>query len=190
MKVIEKIESVLIIVLMLAIGLICMNYAGKKSDYERQIRDLEVQLAQSEQKADTFIIRDSIPVFKERVVEVDRTDYTKILADKELIKDLKLKVKEIEAENRILLSTRDTVVLEPTFGDSILTYSDHWNRFSYELNSRVLDWEVRDSLVTYVSTQYRHHFLWWRWGKNGYEVTHVNFNPKSKIVYSKYIKIK
>lgn len=190
MKLIEDIEKIVIIVLLLAIAVICWHYKASQHDYQRQIRDLEVQLAQSEQKCDTFIIRDSIPVYQERVVEVDKTDYKKILADKELIKDLKLKVKEIEAENRTLLATRDTVVLKPEFSDSILTYRDHWNRFSFELNSRVLDWEVRDSLVTYVSAEYRHHFLWWRWGLKGYQVTNVNFNPKSRIEYNKYIKIK
>jgi len=161
----------------------------ERRGYERQIRELEVRLAQSEEKVDTFFIRDSIPVTQIKVVEVDRTDYKQQLADKQLIKDLGLKVSELESENRTLLSTRDTVVLSPK-NDSILTYSDKWNFFSYDVNSRVLDWEVRDSLLTFVSVDYRHRFLWWKWGRKGYKVTHVNFNPKSRIEYEKYISIK
>jgi hypothetical protein len=122
-------------------------------------------------------------------VEVDRTDYKKLLADKQLIKDLGLKVSELESENRTLLSTRDTVVLNPV-NDSILAYSDKWFSFSYDLDSRVLDWEVRDSLTTYVSQEYRHRFLWWKWGRKGYRVTIVNHNPRSRIEYSKFIRIK
>ena len=163
--------------------------AREKRAYEKQIRELEVRLATADEKADTFFIHDSIPVYQTKIVEVDKTDYKKLLADKQLIKDLGLKVSELESENRTLLSTRDTVVLKP-INDSILTYSDRWNSFSYETKTRVLDWEVRDSLTTYVSQEYRHRFLWWKWGRKGYNVTIVNHNPKSRIEYSKFIKIK
>lgn len=163
--------------------------AKEKRGYERQIEELQLRLAQSVEKIDTFIIRDTIHVAQTKIVEVDKTDYKKLLADKELIKDLGLKVSELEAENRTLLSTRDTVILNP-INDSILTYSDRWNSFSYAINTRVLDWEVRDSLTTFVSQEYRHHFLWWKWGRKGYKVTIVNHNPRSRIEYSKYIKIK
>ena len=163
--------------------------SSDRRKYERQIRELEVRLAKSEEKVDTFVIRDTIHVAQTKVVEVDRTDYKKQLADRQLIKDLGLKVSELESENRTLLSTRDTVVLNPV-NDSILAYSDKWFSFSYDLDSRVLDWEVRDSLTTYVSQEYRHRFLWWKWGRKGYRVTIVNHNPRSRIEYSKFIRIK
>ena len=190
MKLLENIEKLIIIALLICVVVVAAYYRIQTDKYEKEINGLNVRLAQAEEKADTFFIHDSIPVIQQKIVEVDKTDYKKLLADKELINDLKLKVKEIEAENRFLMSTRDTVVLKPSYNDSILTYSDHWNRFSFELKSRVLDWEVRDSLVTFVSAEYKHHFLWWRWGLKGYKVTNVNFNPKSRIEYNKYIKIK
>lgn len=184
-----KIEYILMGLVAVCVALISLRSFVNEARLRREIRDLEVRLAQSVEKVDTFIIRDSIPVTRIKVVEVDKTDYKAQLADKKLIKDLELRIKEVESENRTLLSTRDTVVLNP-LNDSVLTYSDKWNSFSYELKSRVLDWEVRDSLVTFVSSEYRHHFLWWRWGKRGYNVSIVNFNPKSRILYEKYIKIK
>lgn len=189
MKLLEKIETFVIIALVTGVVATGVHFRGIIRDYERQISDLSVRLAEASEKVDTFLIHDSIPVAQIKVVEVDRTDYKTQLADKKLIKDLELRVKEVESENRTLLSTRDTVVLNP-LNDSILTYSDRWNSFSYELNTRVLDWEVRDSLVTFVSSEYRHHFLWWRWGRKGYKVSIVNFNPKSRIIYDKFIKIK
>lgn len=185
----KYIDYLLIGFLIVSCVIIAGNAARREAQLRKEIRNLEVRLAQADEKVDTFFIRDSIPVTQIKVVEVDRTDYKKVLADKELIKSLNLRIKEVEAENRSLLSTRDTVILNQT-NDSLLTYSDRWNRFSYDTNSRVLDWEVRDSLVTYVTAEYKHHFLWWRWGRKGYKVTHVNFNPKSRIVYDKYIKIK
>ena len=190
MKLLENIEKIVIVSLILGIVGMAGYFRYHIEDYEREINILNMRLALAIEHPDTFFIHDSIPVIQQKVVEVDKTDYKKALADKQLIKDLNLKVKEIEAENRLLLSTRDTVVLKPALDDSTFTYSDHWNRFSFELKSRVLDWEVRDSLVTFVSAEYKHHFLWWRWGLKGYQVTHVNFNPKSRIEYNKYIKIK
>jgi len=185
----KRIETLFcVVVLAITIGMV-IAFQSEKRALKKQIAELEVRLAKSTEKVDTFVIRDSIPVAVTHVVEVDRTDYKQILADKELIRDLRLRIKEIESENQTLLSTRDTVILNP-LNDSILTYSDKWNRFSFELKSRVLDWEVRDSLTTLVSSEYRHHFLWWRWGKKGYQVTIVNHNPRSRIEYNKYIKVK
>lgn len=155
----------------------------------KELRDVSVRLAEAEERVDTFIIRDSIPVVETRVVEVDRTDYKKLLADERLIKDLKLRVRDLESENRTLLSTRDTVVLT-TVDDSVYSYRDQWCRFSYVHATGVLDWEVRDSLCTYVSAEYRHRFLWWKWGRKGYKVSIVNFNPRSRIEYEKYIRLR
>lgn len=186
----KKFDFALVILGLVLIGGLIFFHHNEKKALENKIDILNLRLATAIEHPDTFIIRDSIPVTQVKVVEVDKTDYKKQLADKELIKELGLRVKEVEAENRFLMSTRDTVVLKPEFGDSTLTYRDKWNSFSFELGTRVLNWEVRDSLVTYVSSEYKHHFLWWRWGLKGYKVTNVNFNPKSRIEYNKYIKIK
>lgn len=154
-----------------------------------QVRDLQLQLAESEQKADTFYIRDSVFVWKERIVEVDRTDYKKHLADRELIKELQLKVDQLESESRTALVTRDTVMLEP-LNDSTFIYSDKWMYFLYRLNTGVLDCEVRDSLSTFVAREYKHKFLWFRWGTKGYNVYIVSHNPHTKVEYSKYLRVK
>jgi len=178
--------------LLLVLGVVCCmvwTVRSERRNYERQIRELQVRLAQSEEKVDTFYIHDSIPVTRIQVVEVDRTDYKKLLADKDLIKELGLKVSQLESENRTLLATRDTVVLEPE-NDSVMTYRDKWVSFRYLMCERVLDYSVRDSLSAYVSMEYKHRFLWWRWGTKGYNVSVVSHNPKCKVEYSKYIKLK
>jgi preprotein translocase subunit YajC len=168
-----------------------MMYAYNRDQkrYEKEIRELSVRLAQAEEHPDTFYIHDSIPVYRDKVVEVDKTDYKKLLADKELIKELGLKVSQLESENRTLLNTRDTVVLEPE-SDSVLSYRDKWVTFKYLMDERVLGYSVRDSLSAYVSREYKHKFLWWRWGTKGYNVSIVSHNPKCKVEYNKYIIIK
>lgn len=183
----------IVLVVCFCLGLLCSEYRAN-SLLKSQVKDLQVQLAESQQKADTFYIRDSIPVWKERIVEVDRTDYKKLLADKELIKALKLKVSQIEAENRLLMGTRDTVYLvadstaKPS--STVLRYSDKWADFAYYEEKKRLEYFVRDSLTTFISREYKHRFLWWKWGTKGYNVHHVNHNPRSKIYYNKYIRVK
>ena len=69
-------------------------------------------------------------------------------------------------------------------------YKDNWVLFKYLVNERVLDYAVRDSLSTYVAREFKHRFLWWRWGTKGYSVFIVSHNPKTRVEYSKFIKIK
>ena len=184
------------------LGLLCSEYRAN-SLLKSEVKDLRVQLAESRQRADTFYIRDSIPVYKERIVEVDRTDYKKLLADRELIKQLELRVAQVEAENRLLMGTRDTVVLvevstgKPSSADGggeqeggVLRYHDQWADFAYYEEKRKLEYEVRDSLTTFIAREYKHRFLWLRWGTKGYSVYHVNHNPRSRIYYNKHIRVK
>lgn len=157
--------------------------------YKKQIRELELRLAEADERVDTFTVRDTLRVAQTRVVEVDKTDYKKQLADKALIKELGLRISELESENRTLLSTRDTVTLVQ-LNDSVYHYEDKWSYFSFSNITGILDWEVRDSLTTLVTTDYKHHFLWWRWGKRGYKVTIISWNPRCTIEYEKYLRLK
>lgn len=188
---VNKANIIVGLVVMLVIFCMMWYFHGVISDYKRQVRDLSVRLAQADERVDTFFIRDSIPVTRVEVVEVDRTDYKEKLADKQLIKDLKLRVSELESVSEQVVSVRDTTYLSGNVdSDSILSYSDKWSTFVFHRTRGILDWEVRDSLSTYVSTEYRHHFLWWRWGRKGYQVAIVNHNPRARVKYEKYIKIK
>ena len=78
---------------------------------KQQVRDLQVELAHSLVPLQVDTIRDSIPVVTQRLVEVDRTDYKKQVADAQLIKDLKLKVAQIESENAMLREIADSLPL-------------------------------------------------------------------------------
>lgn len=180
---------VVLIVLLFLCGFLCWDNMESRL-LRSQLKDLQVQLAESRQQADTFYIRDSVPVWKERIVEVDRTDYKKLLADKELINELQLKVSQIEAENRLLMGTRDTVYLSGEPKDTVLRYSDRWADFAYYEEQKMLEYSVRDSLTTFIAREYKHRFLWWKWGTKGYNVYHVNYNPHSRIYYNKYIRVK
>ena len=168
-------------------------FASKENRALRaQVKDLSVQLAHANIEMIPDTIRDSIPVITQLVVEVDKTDYKKQIADRELISDLKLKVSQIESENTMLRETLGKVQLQLEKKDSLelFTYHDKWADFEVDLQTKQLEYAVRDSLVTFVTIVYKHKFLWWRWGKKGCEVKIVNFNPRSEVLYNKSIMIK
>lgn len=172
-------------------GFLCCDNRENHSLRDK-VRELELLLATGANKVDTFYVHDSIPVWKERVIEVERSDYKELLADRELIKELKLRIAQVEAENRLLLSNRDTVYLHEELSDSVqvLRYRDSWVDFSYFERDKKLEYSVRDSLTTIVSREYKHHFLWWRWGTKGYNVYIMSHNPHAKVEYNQYIKVK
>ena len=178
-----------IVLAMLAIVFCIWRAENKSAELERENRSLKVELAHATIPIQKTFIRDSIPVVMTKVITVDRTDYKKQLADKQLIKDLQIRISELEAENRQLLETSSQVTLQPTEGDSIHEYHDKWADFRYQVPTHQLDYAVRDSIVSFITRIPKHRFLWWRWGTKGYEVRHVNFNPNAKVNYNSFIKL-
>ena len=51
-----------------------------------------------------------------------------------------------------------------------------------QLKDSTFYYNIRDSLSTAVYREYRHHFLWWKWGTRGYRLKIVNFNPHARNI--------
>lgn len=194
-KIFEKVLGWIACIVVVAV-LAAANYwveLQKQKDLLKQINDLQVQLAHAKIPLKQDSIRDSLPHSQQQVIIVDKTDYKKQLADKELIKDLQLELKQIKEENRMLLATAGTVPLSPEKDDSdnIFLYHDAWADFEVNTAERKLKYEVRDSLVTYIAAIPKHKILWGliKWGTKGYHVHHVNFNPRSHVKYNQTIMV-
>lgn len=129
-------------------------------------------------------IRDTIEVYKGAVREISQ-DAFKGYADKQLINDLGIKRKDIVQQHNQEVIVHDTVFLVPdvSVNDTAITfsYSDKWASFHVSLKDTSLTYSVRDSLTTYISKKYKHKFLFFRWGKKGYDVNVVNHNPHAHI---------
>lgn len=179
------------VILLICSGVIYYFGYLKDARYTKQIRDLQVQLAHAQVPLERDTIRDSIPVTTVKTITIDKTDYKKQIADRELIKELGLKVSQITEENRMLLATVDSVKLQQKYPetDSILIYHDAWADIEVDIPRRKMKYQVMDSIVTDVARIYKHRFLWWQWGTKGYVVKIVNFNPRSKVVYNQNIKV-
>lgn len=163
------------------------NRALKKEN-ERLREELARQQQYVPLKKDT--IRDTVEVVTQKVVEVEHIKDVLTKDDKQLIKDLSMKVSELESYQKMGSIIHDTVVLtkKDTTNDAPLIYKDAWTEFVYQ--DRKLRYSVRDSLAIAVRREYKHKFLWWKWGTKGYEVKAVNFNPHATIRYNTYIKRK
>ena len=85
-------------------------------------------------------------------------------------------------------ATSDTVPAQHRPADSLFYYSDQWADLSLSLKDTTFYYNIRDSLATVVYREYKHHFLWWKWGTKGYRLKILNFNPHSRVTYNKYIK--
>lgn len=161
----------------------------RNKQLQAQVRDLQVSLAHAAIPMVHDTIHDSVPVVTQRVVTVDRTDYKKQLADKQLIRDLGLKLSQIEAENNQLRETVGKVRMQSVRrdSDSLYVYHDKWVDFELNLLSRIMAYQTRDSFDTFIARQYKHKILWGliKWGTKGYEVKFVNYNPNSRVIHNK-----
>ena len=154
-------KYVLLYAALAAAGLLCLLQMGRVAELEDKNNRLSVELAHAQIPMQRDTIRDTVEVVTQTVVEVVPKKMKEALAaDQQLIKDLQLKVKQLEAVQTTVLQVGDTVPAQYRPHDSIFTYHD----------------------------QCRHHFLWWKWGTRGYRLKIANFNPHARVIYNKYIK--
>lgn len=135
---------------------------------------------------------DTLPVAQNTALQAKYKELQQLhLADTKLIKELKVKLKDAKAIHTLSTSTTDTVRIEPVPNtvDSVFSYHDKWLSLHIDIPARLCQYSSRDSLITIVSRTYKHKFLWWRWGTKGYQVQIVNFNPHSRINYSRYVEV-
>lgn len=135
---------------------------------------------------------DSLPVAQNTALQAKVSELEQLhLTDTKLIKDLKVKLKDVQAQHTLSAETADTVIIAPVPGtaDSVFAYNDKWLSLHIDIPKRECQYVAYDSLTTIVSRTYKHRFLWWRWGTKGYEVRIVSFNPHARIKYSRYIEV-
>lgn len=135
---------------------------------------------------------DSLSVAKNTALQAKCDELKQLhLADSRMIKKLKVKLKDVKSIHTASSSTKNTVKIEPVpdTADSVFSYQDKWLSLHIDIPARLCQYTSKDSLITIVSRTYKHKFLWWRWGTKGYQVQIVNFNPHSRINYSRYVEV-
>lgn len=182
-------KKTLAILVLLIAGIMVAVQMHKLEQLKQENSRLSVELAQAQIPLVPTVIHDSIPVVTQTVVEVARKDLVDALAaERQLVKDLQLRVNQLEAMQTTVVQIDDTVPASYQEDDSIFYYHDQWVDLLLQLEDSTFYYNIRDSIDTFVYREYKHHFLWWKWGTKGYRLKIVNFNPHARITYNKYIK--
>lgn len=162
-------------------------------DLIRENEQLRKDLAKQQQyvplNRDT--IRDSVETITQKIIEVEKIKEVLTDEDRKLLKDAGIAVKALVSLQKTGLETKDSVNLaakDSTKEDSPLYYKDAWAEF--EFYNKKLKYSVKDSLAIAVDKEYKHKFLFIKWGTKGYNVKVMNFNPHSSIRYNTFVKRK
>lgn len=182
----NDIGCILIFLLVISLGSDFYHaHKAQQADQKRseQLNKLQLQYAPAER--DT--IRDSVKTVTQKVIMMPPDEYKEFAADRQLLKDLNIKVSQIMADLRTSVVTEGTV--KTLRENSLYKYSDKWLSVQLNTADSMLTYRARDSLQCLITRNYKHRFLWWKWGTDGYNIKMINFNPNSTILYNNYIQV-
>ena len=176
-----------LLLVLLIIGIAAFVFERRQKENNEAMRRqlFELQLKYSPMERDT--IRDSVIVLTQQVMQMDRSEYKLVAADRRLLQDLSLRLNQVAADHRLSMVAADTV--KATKQNTVFAYNDEWLSLRLDTADSMLTYRARDSLQCLVARQYKHKFLWWRWGAKSYDIKVINFNPHSTLLYNSYIQV-
>lgn len=184
-KKLAVILSFLMVLLTIFASFLIFESRQKKANEALKMQLHQLQLQYSPMQRDT--IRDSVKLVTQQVMVMDRGEYKLLAADRKLLEELNLKLRQVVSDQRVSMVTSDTVKTKRL--NSVYSYSDAWLSLRLDTADSILTYRARDSLQCIVAREYKHKFLWWRWGTKGYNVKVLNFNPHSTILYNSFIQV-
>lgn len=184
-KKLAVILSFLMVLLTIFASFLIFESRQKKANEALKLQLHQLQLKYSPMQRDT--IRDSVKLVTQQVMVMDRGEYKLRSADRKLLEELNLKLRQVVSDQRVSMVTSDTVKTKRL--NSVYSYSDAWLSMRLDTADSILTYRARDSLQCIVARQFKHKFLWWKWGTKGYNVKVLNFNPHSTILYNSYIQV-
>lgn len=184
-KKLAVILSFLMVLLTIFASFLIFESRQKKANEALKMQLHQLQLKYSPMQRDT--IRDSVKLVTQQVMVMDRGEYKLRSADRKLLEELNLKLRQVVSDQRMSMVTSDTVKTKRL--NSVYSYSDAWLSLRLDTADSILTYRARDSLQCIVARQFKHKFLWWKWGTKGYNVKVLNFNPHSTILYNSYIQV-
>jgi hypothetical protein len=184
-KKLAVILSFLMVLLTIFASFLIFESRQKKANEALKMQLHQLQLKYSPMQRDT--IRDSVKLVTQQVMVMDRGEYKLLAADRKLLEELNLKLRQVVSDQRVSMVTSDTVKTKRL--NSVYSYSDAWLSLRLDTADSILTYRARDSLQCIVARQFKHKFLWWKWGTKGYNVKVLNFNPHSTLLYNSYIQV-
>ena len=169
-----------------AISLLWDKYKAEKLEKERQESNVSVLMGD----VNNYRYRDSLKAVSVSALQLSIDELKKYRAkDARLIADLNIKLKRVESVSSTTIQTKDSLVFIIQ-KDSCFHYSDPWLKIDACLGDSSMYIVSSDSIVQIIHREYKHKFLFWRWGTKGYRQEIINFNPHSTIKFSELILLK
>ena len=135
-----------------------------------------------------FKFRDSLNAVENGRLKLNLSELKELReADFKLIKELKLRPKDVETITKVKFITRDSIVFQ--LKDSCINYESEWTKVSGCIGD-TLSIETSDSIAFIAHKEYKHKFLFFRWGLERAKVKIINFNPRSSVKSSEWIDLK
>lgn len=185
----KTIAAIVIVIAVLAIANSRLQAA------QEEVSSLKQQLAHAQMyvplERDTVVLHthDTLEVVTAPVITAElKALRRQRIIDDQLIKNLQLRIGQLDAVQNTTVVTEDTARAAYDHSLKVFSYLDNWSFLQFRLQDSTFYYNIRDSLATLVYHEYKHRFLWWRWGVKGYKVKVVNFNPHSTIRYNTYVK--
>lgn len=184
--------AVLTVVLATCLYMSVRKYQGLKESMQTQIENVRAEYAPMIRST----VRDTVNVAEHSAYTAKNSEIKEKLRDKHLLHDIGLSPRQLNSVQTTSLQTTLNVTLPEQRGvelrDSVVipktwSYHDEWT--DIEISDTTLQVSVKDSVTTVVYREYKHRFLWWKWGTKSVRVKIINFNPHSIIKYDEYIKM-
>ena len=135
-----------------------------------------------------FKFRDSLNAVENGRLKLSISELKELReADFKLIKELKLRSKDVETITKVKVVTRDSIVFQ--LKDSCINYESEWTKVSGCIGD-TLSIETSDSIAFIAHKEYKHKFLFFRWGLERAKVKIINFNPRSSVKSPEWIDLK
>ena len=136
----------------------------------------------------TYKFRDSLNVVENGKLTLNISDLKKNREkDLKLIKELKLKPSQVQTIIKTKIVTKDSIVFQ--LKDSCINYESEWTKVSGCIGD-TLSIETSDSIAFIAHKEYKHKFLFFRWGLDRAKVKIINFNPRSSVKSPEWIDLK
>lgn len=135
-----------------------------------------------------FKFRDSLNAVENGRLKLSISELKELReADFKLIKELKLRPKDVETITKVKVVTRDSIIFQ--LKDSCINYESEWTKVSGCIGD-TLSIETSDSIAFIAHKEYKHKFLFFRWGLDRAKVKIINFNPRSSVKSQEWIDLK
>lgn len=179
-----------IVILLSGLGLLFRQNKKLQAERDRQSGNVETLMTTIKK----YKYADSLNAASVSALNLNIDELKKYRADDAiLIKELGVKNKNLEAIMKTSIHTSDTIFKEfwhpSPDKPECLEYKDKWSHVVACFKDSTVYYSNRDSLIAVIHRIPKRKFLWWSWGTKGYKLELVNFNPKSEIDYSEFVRV-